>query len=107
VGDPIEVSAVGDVFSSYRQDTNNPLLIGSVKTNLGHSESASGIAGIMKAVLALEKGVIPPTIGIVNPNPNIDFKGARVKVVIEPTEWPKMRDGYRRVSINSFGYGYV
>jgi acyl transferase domain-containing protein len=58
VGDPIEVSAVGDVFSSYRQDTNNPLLIGSVKTNLGHSESASGIAGIMKAVLALEKGVI-------------------------------------------------
>jgi acyl transferase domain-containing protein len=105
VGDPIEVSAVGNVFSKIRGNAVDLLPIGSVKTNLGHSESASGIAGIMKAVLALEKGVIPPTIGLVNPNPNIDFEGAGVYVVTEATNWPKRRNGYRRVSVNSFGYG--
>jgi len=107
VGDPIEVSAVGSVFSSYRENAGDLLLIGSIKPNIGHSESASGIAGIMKAVLSLEKGVIPPTIGVVDPNPNIDFEGARVDVVTEAKQWPDKVSGYRRVSVNSFGYGYV
>ena len=93
------------MFSRFREDADDLLPIGSVKTNLGHSESASGIAGIMKAVLALEKGVIPPTIGLVSPNPSIDFEGAKVHVVTEAMEWPKRPNGYRRVSVNSFGYG--
>lgn len=105
VGDPIEVSAIGDVFSKFRGDATDLLLIGSVKPNLGHSESASGIAGIMKAILALENGLIPPTIGVVNLNPNIDFEGARVKVVTKATKWPRKRNDYRRISVNSFGYG--
>lgn len=102
VGDPLEVSAVGKLFSSGRQD--EPLLIGSIKPSLGHSESSSGLAGVMKAVLAIEHGQIPATIGLVNPNPNIDFNGAKVKVVTEMTPWPSSKP-IRRASINSFGYG--
>lgn len=107
IGNPIEVSAAGNVFSSYRENAGDVLFIGSIKPNIGHSESASGIAGIMKAVLALEKGVIPPKIGVVNPNPSIDFEGARVDVVTEAKEWPDKANGHRRVSVNSFGYVYV
>lgn len=102
VGDPIEVQAIGRAFSKYREH-DVPLLIGSVKPNLGHSESASAIASIMKVVMAIEKGEIPPTRGIVNLNPNIDFHGTRTKVVQEMTSWPELP--IRRASVNSFGYG--
>ncbi|KAL8886198.1 MAG: hypothetical protein Q9215_006064 [Flavoplaca cf. flavocitrina] len=102
VGDPLEVSAVGKLFSPGRHQ--EPLLIGSIKPNLGHSESSSGLAGVMKAVLAIEHGQIPATIGLVNPNPNIDFDGAKVKVVTETTPWPASKP-IKRASINSFGYG--
>ncbi|KAI1084321.1 putative polyketide synthase [Whalleya microplaca] len=101
VGDPIEVTALGNVFSSGRQD--EPLLIGSIKPNLGHSEAASAMAQLMKGVLALEHDEIPATIGIENFNPAIDFEGARVQVVTDMTPWPRTK--LRRVSINSFGYG--
>ncbi|KAF2748444.1 ketoacyl-synt-domain-containing protein [Sporormia fimetaria CBS 119925] len=101
VGDPIEVSAIAKVFSEGRK--TEPLLIGSVKTNLGHSEAASGITGVIKSILALEKGMIPATVGIKRLNPNIDFDGSHVKVVTEMTPWPKGL--LRRVSVNSFGFG--
>ena len=103
VGDPLEVSAIGRVFASGRKE-EDPLLIGSIKTNIGHAEAASGIAGVIKVVLAIENGIIPPTIGFVNPNPNIDFKGAKVKVVTEATKWPADKP-IRRASVNSFGFG--
>jgi acyl transferase domain-containing protein len=70
---------------------------------MGHSEPSSGIAGIMKAVLAIERGVIPPTIGIKTLNPNVDLKDGRLKIVTESTPWPDLP--IRRASINSFGYG--
>lgn len=66
VGDPIEVDAIGRCFS--RRD-GPPLMIGSIKTNLGHSEAASGLSSVIKVVLAFEKGVIPPTHGIKELNP--------------------------------------
>jgi len=69
VGDPIECTAIGNVFAKSRSP-ENPLLIGSIKTNLGHTEGASGLAGIIKAVLCLEKACIPPTIGVKQLNPN-------------------------------------
>ncbi|KAF2963728.1 hypothetical protein GQX73_g9837 [Xylaria multiplex] len=102
VGDPIEIAAIGDVFSHNRSD-DDPLYIGSVKTNIGHTESASAIAGIMKVVLALETGLIPPSIGIKTLNPEINFAKARVKVLTDLTSWPKGR--LRRASVNSFGFG--
>ena len=104
VGDPIEVSAVGNVFSSTRTDCDEDrLLIGSVKTNLGHTEGVSALAGIMKVVLALEMEAIPASIGVETLNPAIDFDMAKAKVVTDLVPWPANR--LRRASINSFGFG--
>lgn len=103
VGDPLEVAAVSRVFNEGRSPADEPLLIGSVKTNLGHSEAASAVTGIIKSVLAIERGMIPATIGVTELNPNIDFKTANVKVVTEMTPWPKSK--LRRISVNSFGFG--
>ena len=104
-GDPIEVSAVGNVFAASRSDApEDRLLIGSVKTNLGHTEGASAIASIMKVVLSLEAGEVPPSYGVETLNPNIDFEGAKVKVVRDCTvPWPEGK--LRRASVNSFGFG--
>nr|ALP31883.1 polyketide synthase 17 [Diaporthe helianthi] len=104
-GDPIEVSAVGNVFSSSRSDDpEDRLLIGAVKTNLGHTEGASAIASVMKIVLSLEAGEIPPTFGVKELNPAIDFDSAKVHVVTDgPVAWPQGR--LRRASVNSFGFG--
>jgi acyl transferase domain-containing protein len=67
-GDPIECAAVGNVFASSRSP-EKPLLLTSLKSNIGHTESASGLASIIKVVLSLEKGLIPPIVGIKTPNP--------------------------------------
>ena len=72
VGDPIEVEAVGRVFAAGR-NAERPLYIGSVKSNMGHCEAASGIAGIMKTVLAIENSIIPPLRGLNSINPNGEF----------------------------------
>lgn len=104
-GDPVEVSAIGNVFASSRSDDlEDRLLIGSIKPSLGHTEGTSALASIMKVVLSLEAGEIPPTYGVEKLNPNIDFEGAKVLVVKDGTvPWPK--DKLRRASVNSFGYG--
>ncbi|KAL9084936.1 MAG: hypothetical protein Q9159_004980 [Coniocarpon cinnabarinum] len=100
VGDPIEVSAIGRVFHEGR--TQEPLLVGSIKPNLGHSEAASAMSQLMKCTLAMEHGEIPATIGIENFNPNVDFTGAKVKVVTKMTPWPShllRRSSINRISI--------
>ncbi|KAL4866681.1 hypothetical protein BDV12DRAFT_198902 [Aspergillus spectabilis] len=102
VGDPLEVSAIGRVFGSYKSK-DAPLLIGSIKTNLGHSEPTSGLAGVMKVVLAIEQGIIPPTVNLRTLNPNLDLQDGRIKIVTESTQWPNLP--VRRASVNSFGYG--
>jgi len=96
------LEAIGRLFADVKSPSK-ALLIGSIKSNMGHSEPSSGIAGIMKAVLAIERGVIPPTIGIKTLNPNVDLKDGRLKIVTESTPWPDLP--VRRASINSFGYG--
>ncbi|KAK7222205.1 hypothetical protein V2G26_010208 [Clonostachys chloroleuca] len=101
VGDPIEINGLGAALKPERQ--KSPLLIGSNKPNLGHTEAASAIASIMKVVLALENGIIPPTIGVTNLNPDIDLRGGAIKIVTEPTPWPHGR--LRRAGINNFGFG--
>jgi thioesterase domain-containing protein len=85
-----------------------PLLIGSVKSNLGHLEAAAGIAGLAKAVLAVSRGMIPPNRGYLTPNPHIPFDKLRLKVAAEPTEWParKSVEPQRRIAgVSSFGFG--
>ncbi|KAK8024710.1 polyketide synthase [Apiospora arundinis] len=103
VGDPIEMAAVGNVFAPERRVDDPPLLVGSVKSNVGHGEGASALASIMKIILALENQSMPPILDLQARNPNIDFAAARIEPVTELTPWPK--DRLQRASINSFGYG--
>ncbi|KAL3453049.1 hypothetical protein BJX65DRAFT_302946 [Aspergillus insuetus] len=97
VGDPIEATAVGNVFGEHG------IYIGSVKANLGHSEGASGLTSIIKMTLALEKRIIPPNINFSTPSPKIPWERLKLKVPTEPTPWPA--DCAELVGINSFGIG--
>nr|XP_042904937.1 fatty acid synthase [Parasteatoda tepidariorum] len=101
VGDPIEMNTITDIFCSGQR--REPLLVGSVKSNMGHTEPASGLCSAVKVIIAMEKGMIPPNLHFKNPNPNIRalFDG-RVKIVTEPTPW---NGAY--ASINSYGLGGV
>ncbi|MCJ1283208.1 polyketide synthase [Xylographa opegraphella] len=102
VGDVAEIDAINSVFrTSHRRDV--PLYVGSIKSNIGHLESSSGIAGLVKVILALEKGYIPA-------NPNLDVEKDRlflaqrnIKIPRKLEPWPKAE--IRRASVNSFGYG--
>ncbi|MPY98080.1 MAG: amino acid adenylation domain-containing protein [Actinophytocola sp.] len=103
VGDPLEASAIGGTFASARP-ADQPLLIGSVKTNIGHLEAAAGIAGLIKTVLALQHRQIPPHPHLQQPNPAIGFDelGIRIPTTLEP--WPAS-SGPARAGVNSFGFG--
>ncbi|KAL1863751.1 Type I Iterative PKS [Paecilomyces lecythidis] len=100
VGDPIEVEAISRVFC---HQTGRPTLVGGVKPNLGHSEGASGLVSLIKVALALEKGIIPATLGVRNINPSIKTADWNVKIVTANIEWPA--SSIPRASINSFGFG--
>ncbi|GAQ45906.1 polyketide synthase [Aspergillus niger] len=97
-GDPIEARAVGRVFGP-----TGGVQIGSVKANLGHSEGASGLTSLIKAVMALENRIIPPNIKFNKPNPNIPWETCGLSVPTEPMPWPERRK--ERISVNSFGIG--
>ncbi|KAL4965980.1 uncharacterized protein BDV14DRAFT_199431 [Aspergillus stella-maris] len=100
-GDPRETRAIGAVFAPGRDDYLN---LGSVKSNIGHLEGASGIAALIKATLSLGRGKILPNMHFNNPNPNIEFDEWKLKVPTETLDWDAPT-GLRRASINSFGYG--
>ncbi|KAI1453383.1 putative polyketide synthase [Annulohypoxylon moriforme] len=103
VGDPIEVEALSRVFK--KNERSNPLLLGAVKTNLGHSEAASGLTSLIKATLMLERGQIPATIGLKQLNPKLKIDDWGVEIVTSTIPLPANGQGARRVSVNSFGYG--
>ncbi len=102
VGDPIELEAVSEVYCKGR-DASNPLLIGSVKTNIGHLESAAGIAGLIKAALALKHRVIPKQLHFNDPNPRVDWDKLPLKVTTDHTEWKRRGDRPRVAGVNCFG----
>ncbi|KAK0634886.1 polyketide synthase-like protein [Bombardia bombarda] len=99
VGDPIELDAIGRCFSPRR---GAPLMIGSSKPNLGHSEAASGLTSLIKVALAFDRGEIPPTYGVKHLNPKLRLDSLNIKVVTEVKEWPR---ALQRASVNAFGYG--
>ncbi|KAJ5605451.1 hypothetical protein N7510_008232, partial [Penicillium lagena] len=101
-GDPIETGAISRVFGPERAH-NDPLRIGSIKTNVGHLEGASGVAGVIKAVLMLESRTFFPNRNFKNVNPRIPLEDWKLKVQTESQLWETTRP--RRVSVNSFGYG--
>ncbi|KAF7953322.1 hypothetical protein EAE96_006533 [Botrytis aclada] len=102
LGDPIEAGAIGSVFRKYRS-TTEPLYIGALKSNIGHLEGGSGVAGLIKTVLVLEKGVIPPNANFERTNSNIDAEFFHLRFPTEQVPWPCQ--GLRRASVNSFGFG--
>jgi acyl transferase domain-containing protein len=101
LGDPIEMGALGAVFGEGRAP-EAPLLVGSVKTNIGHLEAAAGIAGLMKVVLALQHQTIPPHLHLVQPNPHIAWAALPVAVPTARQSWPAGAQG-RVAGVSSFG----
>ncbi|MGO9697996.1 MAG: SDR family NAD(P)-dependent oxidoreductase [Xanthobacteraceae bacterium] len=101
VGDPVEAGALGAVLGRARA---RPLPIGSIKTNIGHTEPAAGLAGLMKAMLALEHNEVPKSLHFDKPNPNIDFAELNLSVAADSVALPRA-DGRRFAGVSSFGFG--
>ena len=105
LGDPIEIAALSRVFSEGRggkDERRNYCAIGSLKTNIGHLDTAAGVCGLIKTALALHHGAIPPSLHFESPNPRIDFAGSPFFVNTELRPWPA---GTRRAGVTSLGMG--
>lgn len=103
LGDPIEVNAVANIYGKDRSP-DNPLRIGSVKSNIGHLEAGAGIASAIKVLLSFKNDIIPSNLFFNEPNPFIDWDKMNVKVVDKHSEWTN-KNGIRRAGINGFGFG--
>jgi len=101
LGDPIEVGALSSVFRGRPE--SDPLVLGSLKTNIGHLDAAAGIAGLIKAVLSLEREEIPPNLHFDEPNPRIDWQACPLKVPVEAHVWPR-GEKTRHAGVSSFGF---
>ena len=108
-GDPTELNALGTFFSSVRSKTTDPLLVGSVKSNIGHTESAAGTAGLLKVILMMHKGLYVPSLHLKsnnsNLNPNIRLSEFGLQIPSSVLEWPCKANGQRHACLNSFGFG--
>ena len=103
LGDPIEASALGRVLGAGR-GVETPILLGSAKTNIGHSESAAGVVGLIKVIQAMRNDVIPANINYSAPNRYIDFEAEHLEVVEDPREWPEY-SGRKVAGVSGFGFG--
>jgi acyl transferase domain-containing protein len=99
IGDPVEANALGQAIGTLR---HSPLTVGSVKTNIGHAGGAAGIAGLLKAVLAIENAAIPASLN--HETPSIDLDGVGLRVNTALTAWPAGEEP-RRAGVSSFGMG--
>ena len=102
LGDSIELRAIASAYGQGRE-AERPLLVGSVKTNIGHSEWAAGMASVIKAVLSMHRGVIPAHLHFREPNPNFDWDRMPIRITSEMTEWPVLPDRPPLAAVNAFG----
>ncbi len=103
VGDPIELRSAAAAYGKGRE-ADNPILIGSVKTNIGHLESAAGVAGLIKVALSMKRGVIPKHLHFQNPTPQVDWNQLPLQVTSETTDWPRHSDRPPMAGISGFGW---
>jgi acyl transferase domain-containing protein/NADPH:quinone reductase-like Zn-dependent oxidoreductase/SAM-dependent methyltransferase/acyl carrier protein len=104
VGDPLEAHAIGRVMGKNRKP-GEKCIVGSIKSNIGHLEAASGIAGLIKAALIIKHGQIPPNLHFEKPNPKIPFEKINIRIPTSLENWPDTGEKPRLAGVNSFGFG--